>query len=623
MKINSQSNGAIRTVVIVGSGPRGLSILERIAAIIIEKEYNECVNIYLIDSLAIGTGRIWRTEQPECLIMNTIAGEVSAFSGPYNTGEVKPGSGPSLLEWWKKNNPNSSQPISFAPRAIYGYYMKYVLSIIENYLPKNINLIKLKLTVLDLVDFKEKYNVICSNDIEISADKVILTTGHAVNKCEGLQENYFNFSSKFKKLNYFKGDSVADMNLDKIREKSNVGIIGLGLSFFDVVASLTVGRGGIFYENSDEELRYMPSGREPYLFAGSRSGYPVLARGVNQKSFDYKYKPIIFTPDFAKKIRKEGKIEFKKDVFPYILAEINLVYFKTIIKNKFGKNLSNLFQNEVIENNIISSDEIIRIANTYGLYDIDKIDLEKLISPFNNEIFISSNEFNKKLVNLVEKDITNAKKGNLNSPINACLDVIRDTRSIIREIVDYGGLTPSSHKNDFIDWYAPLCSFLAAGPPLFRLREMIALIKSGYLTMVGPKVKISCDHEIGHFVMSSPQILSQQFNIESLIDARIPLTAIQLDESELVKNLIKKGIWTNYINSDKDHSYVTGGVSVTKSPYYPINKLGYADKRIHVLGIPTEHTRWFMQAGSSRPGFWTDFIEDADHIARDILYGSN
>jgi methylaspartate mutase epsilon subunit len=40
---------------------------------------------------------------------------------------------------------------------------------------------------------------------------------------------------------------------------------------------------------------------------------------------------------------------------------------------------------------------------------------------------------------------------------------------------------------------------------------------------------------------------------------------------------------------------------------------------MYVLGIPTEHTRWFTQVGSGRPGAWGEFTCDADAIAADAL----
>ena len=40
-----------------------------------------------------------------------------------------------------------------------------------------------------------------------------------------------------------------------------------------------------------------------------------------------------------------------------------------------------------------------------------------------------------------------------------------------------------------------------------------------------------------------------------------------------------------------------------------------------MLGIPTEHIRWFTQVGSGRPQVWTGFTADADAVAADLLAG--
>ena len=50
----------------------------------------------------------------------------------------------------------------------------------------------------------------------------------------------------------------------KISPQAVVAIQGLGLTGHDVIAELTVGRGGRFAETGSR-LRYLPSGREPRL----------------------------------------------------------------------------------------------------------------------------------------------------------------------------------------------------------------------------------------------------------------------------------------------------------------------------------------------------------------------
>lgn len=40
---------------------------------------------------------------------------------------------------------------------------------------------------------------------------------------------------------------------------------------------------------------------------------------------------------------------------------------------------------------------------------------------------------------------------------------------------------------------------------------------------------------------------------------------------------------------------------------------------LYVLGIPSEHTRWFTQVVATGPSSWSDFMQDADAVAEDIL----
>ncbi|HDX9494934.1 TPA: hypothetical protein ROX80_005822 [Bacillus thuringiensis] len=78
-----------------------------------------------------------------------------------------------------------------------------------------------------------------------------------------------------------------------------------------------------------------------------------------------------------------------------------------------------------------------------------------------------------------------------------------------------------------------------------------------------------------------------------------------------------------FINKKNGVEFETGGVNVTTSPFHPIRANGTVAENLYVLGIPTEHIRWFMQSGSSRPHKWIDFMIDADAIATDICSSNN
>jgi len=105
-----------------------------------------------------------------------------------------------------------------------------------------------------------------------------------------------------------------------------------------------------------------------------------------------------------------------------------------------------------------------------------------------------------------------------------------------------------------------------------------------------------------------------------LLDARMPVPDLERDTSELSRQLRARGVLTTWTNTSGPRPTRTGGVAVTRAPFHPVGENG-VDTALHVLGIPTEHVRWFTQVGSGRPQVWTGFTADADAVAADLLAG--
>lgn len=99
-------------IALIGAGPRGVSLLERIGAHLRpgserSREGNvypgldpsRSFDLHIIDDAQSGAGRIWRTDQDRELCMNTLAHAVTLFTEPGATitGPVAPG--PTLYEW--------------------------------------------------------------------------------------------------------------------------------------------------------------------------------------------------------------------------------------------------------------------------------------------------------------------------------------------------------------------------------------------------------------------------------------------------------------------------------------------------------------------------------------------
>ena len=125
---------------IVGLGPRGLSVAERVCANAesLLPHGRELV-IHVIDPHVLEGGQVWRTTQDRVLLMNTVACQVTVFvddtvdcDGPVVTG-------PSLYEWARSialiGRPNVPEvvraeavalgPDDYPSRAFYGSYLQW------------------------------------------------------------------------------------------------------------------------------------------------------------------------------------------------------------------------------------------------------------------------------------------------------------------------------------------------------------------------------------------------------------------------------------------------------------------------------------------------------------------
>jgi hypothetical protein len=608
-------------IAIVGSGPRGVAVLERMAARVAQLHPGRPVQMCLIDAEEVGCGRLWRSDQPEWFLMNTVCGEVTMFSGPPDDGPARPGSGPSLAEWWSAHEPGFPGKDGYAPRRVHGRYLRYVVDTVERTLPEGAGLRRIRARVEDVAPMAGGgYRLSFAEGADLCADKVVLATGHARPEQVGQFREFAEFAAARPHLRYFAGDSVADMPLEKIPDRSRVGAIGLGLSFYDLMLALSVGRGGSFTEAADGSLAYLPSGREPLLVAGSRSGVPLPARGRNQKPSTLVFEPVLFTPARIRRRTVFGQIRFMTDVFPWNLAEVELVYYRTALRERDGEAAAARFTGRVVAAAEDGVPEVAKIAAEFGVADLPPLDFDQLARPFAGRHFADTAEFDEALSAHMRKDLEHAERGNHADPLKAALDVMRDTRWVVRDIVDFGGLRPDSHRDEFLGWFAPRSAMLAAGPPRIRVRQAMALRAAGVLRVVGPDSRFTTyESREGRFMVSSAKVAGSTVAVDTLIDARTPVPDVGRDPAALTRNLLARGTWTEFVNGRGPRAFRTGGVAVTRSPFHPVGDAGRTDAGLYVLGVPTEHTRWFTLVGSSRPGPWNEFTRDADAIARDAL----
>lgn len=75
--------------------------------------------------------------------------------------------------------------------------------------------------------------------------------------------------------------------------------------------------------------------------------------------------------------------------------------------------------------------------------------------PYGERKFTDRRVFQGWLLGHLRDDVSEALKGNVSSPLKAALDVLRDLRNEIRLVVDHGGISGRSYRDELRAWYTP------------------------------------------------------------------------------------------------------------------------------------------------------------------------
>src|SRR4051812_35422785 len=213
-------------VVIVGAGPRGLSVLERLLTRLTDAPRKGEVRVHLFDPCKPG-GRVWKASQSKFFLMNTPAGEVSMFSGPPDDGPTRAGSGPSFAEWLVAHPRWSGiGPDDYGPRAVYGEYLGTAFEAMVANAPSGVVVRHVPESAVALTREYGLTTVFGAGGTTVTADKVVLTTGHPRVTPDTAEKTLLTFARQRVGLTYLRGDSAADMPLGVIAPGEQVGVIG-------------------------------------------------------------------------------------------------------------------------------------------------------------------------------------------------------------------------------------------------------------------------------------------------------------------------------------------------------------------------------------------------------------
>ncbi|OXY94164.1 FAD/NAD(P)-binding protein [Streptomyces diastatochromogenes] len=594
------------SVALVGAGPRGTSVLERLCASAPELlPPGVRLAVHVIDPAPPGPGRVWRTAQSAELLMNTVASQVTLFTDASVdcSGPIRPG--PSLHEWAD----GELGPDEYPTRAHYGRYLEWVFARTVRTAPRAVRVETHRARAVRLDDGPDGGQVLTLDDGRVLSGlaAVVLAQGHLPAAADEEQQRAAGYAERHG-LRHLPPANPADVDLTPLAPGEPVLLRGLGLNFFDHMALLTTGRGGRFVRGADGVLRYRPSGREPRLYAGSRRGVPYQARGDNAKGPYGRHLPLVLTPEVIAGFRKRADSgeapDFLAEIWPLVAKEVETVYYGALTgRPDFADRFLAVPHGDPREAALLTE---------FGVGAEDRWSWERISRPYGEREFADAGQWRAWLLAYLREDAAQAALGNVRGPLKAALDVLRDLRNEIRLVVDHGGLAGDSRRAHLDRWYTPLNAFLSIGPPRRRIEELAALVEAGVVDVLGPGLKVRAEQ--GAWVAYSPDVPGTAVRVTTLIEARLPEPDLRRTADELLAGLLASG-------GCRPHTvdgYETGGLDVTQRPYRLIDRQEHVHTRRFAFGVPTEGVHWVTAAGA-RPGVDSVTLSDADAVARAVL----
>lgn len=585
----------LTNVTLVGMGPRGLSVLERILEHAHRLPADARLHIDVIDAGEAGQGS-HPSRQPDHLLINTVASQITMFApqsiaGGDTRDRNHRGAGASLVEWasasgyrrfgqryFRVEDGSGAAITEFdhLPRSLLGEYLAWVYDRVVTRLPERITVAHHRSRVLDIEERESRFQVRLESGYTYPTDYVFLVTGHGRRKPtdDDLRARTFveQHVGRNPKLGFF-ASPYPVAGLASISSQATVAVQGFGLTAHDVISELTLGRGGRYVQSANG-LRYEASGREPRILLFSRNCLPFAARGVNQKGLTGKHHAQFFTPaavhalaDAAQRTRNDPRVDFRAEVLPLIVKEMAYAYRSAALQQAVDPAA---FEPTAAEQQAI----------------------DEILWPLRGRRFASADAFRQFFDRLFADDLAHAFKGNLTSPVKAATDVLRDTREALRVAIEFGGSTPDSQRF-FVEEFNAITNRIAFGPPKQRNVEFLALRAAGLLELGGgPGARVSGDPETGQFRIDTPYTegVAQRF-ADVLIAARLDTYSPLSDDAVLTANLLRRGLVRPYRNGD----YHPGGIDIDAQSR-PIGSNGRAHPRLWAIGFVVEGAHFYTHA---------------------------
>lgn len=509
--------------------------------------------------LELGVGVHWR-DQPEYLILNTVASQATAFSDEHMVAGAPASNGPDFATWSRAQGLRTAadRPVGsgdYLPRRIWGEYLAWSASRILATLPATVSVTVLAGVAVDVRPGGHGATVTLADGNARDVDVAFVTTGHGVRRAAPVR------APRLITDPFPLPDTVAAVNAGE-----TVAIAGMGLTAIDVVAALTVGRAGRFTVG-EGTVRYEASGHEPRIVLFSRTGWLPCARPTSPRQVP---KPGArhFTIDALRAVRDtraDGRLDFRFDVLPLVQREV----------------LSALPAGPAMQ----------AARNTLGL---------------GRSTWETVTAYEADVIAQARWDLAEARCGLSESPFKNQMEVLRDARETLRAVVHPPGLTLQGHR-DFFDTVPALANRAAVGPQIERLAELLALIEAGVVALgPGPNPLVEAEGE-GWTLRATSLLRGHRVAADHLITAHLDWPRSVGGEDYLASPI---RTWARPHPADPRFLDLTPGGFVQAVD-------GLSDRTVVVLGPPAEGATYYNNY-VLWPRAWSRALTDIDRALASV-----
>lgn len=587
------------SIALIGAGPRGASLIERIAAY----RPSTPLELHVIDDAPFGAGRIWDPAQSRTLCMNTLAGAVTLFTEPGASVGAPILEGPTLYQWIQQirgerdtlpaaarhilteyppapelaeHYPEIAtlRPESHPSRALYGEYLRWFYRLARAELPQTVRLIEHQCRAVRVQATNDgRDRIELSDGTIVLADASVLALGWIQPEPQVADGGETGAPAG----EWIPPASPIEQDLSGIAPGETVLIRGLGMSFFDAMVLLTEDRGGRFEHDPHTRsgLRYIPSGNEPHLVVGSRRGYPFMPKsrygGLPPRPFSPRFDSL-----YAELQGRDEPIDFATTVWPTLIADAAESYARTL--DRVGA-----FPTEPSHHEFDPTKLFYPLAGIHG----------------------SPEQVTEHIADAIHTDIRAAERG-ADSAFRAGLWTLSANRKRVSILGADGRYTPASRP--LLREYQALGGMVGSGPPLVRSRQLLALIDANLVTLLGAGTTVQPTE--GGFIMHSDSVPGHTHWGRVLLDARMHSFDLHTAADPLCQSLTDSARWTEFETS--------GSPTTCSRTRRLIHADGTSDPRLHLVGIPTggQHPDTTI---SPLPGTDALFLQETDAAAASAL----